>query len=108
MADLYQELQKRDKNLANEFQTVMKGKTTMDPAGVRKLFAKVLADDVIMDGESQGLVLIIDSGILSDDAKKALTDEMNKGKAVEALVKGGVKELKTGDQELNQFFDAFA
>lgn len=108
MSTLYQDLQKLDKNLAKEFQEVMKDKTTMDDAGARQLFAKVLDDDVIMDAESKGLVMIIDSGVLSKGAIKALSADLQTAKALNALVKGGVKELKTGDQELNQFYDAFA
>jgi hypothetical protein len=83
-------------------------KTQMDPDGARKLFAKVLADDEIKDGESKGLVLIIDSRILSNDAWNALRSDLETAKGLGALFKGGTKELKTGDKELDRFLDAFA
>lgn len=108
---LVDQIREADPNVASEYQAVMKDKSSMDVQGVKRVFAKVMENSLISAGEAKALLMIINSGVLSADARKLLIAALSDTQSFAAMVNGSYHILKKDDKndqkELEAFYKAF-
>ena len=109
---LYAKLKAVEPTVAEEYKAVVKN-DVVDVEGLKKIILKIIAakgpaGGDISSKEAQALVLIIESGELSEKAKTQLLDALRQPQVMERVLNGSSVVLKNGESELETFLSVFA
>jgi hypothetical protein len=109
---LFAKLKDVEPNIANEYKAVVKG-NVVGVEELKKIILKVVdakgpGGSDISSAEAEALVLIIESGELSDTAKRALDGALRTKNVMQSIVSGTAVEIQKDDPELTAFHSIFA